>query len=607
MDKLFSEITDSLNKFKSIIATSGEYEYFLKELEEIIEDSIEPLLVMVMGEFSTGKSTFINALVGKKIATANVTPTTAVITKFCYGERDKVIVHYKDGSLKESTIVDFADITAENLGSYQRHDEISFVERRIPADMLKFMSIIDSPGLNSLNQEHTTTTRKFVGKADAVLWIFDANKPISQTEMISMTKLRPRLEPIAIINKMDTLNDEEDNAKAFLEGLRQKLRDKVQRVIGISAKLAFMGRESGDERQLTASNIQEIYTALNELVLPNIRTYKMNTLLDDMAGYIFMIGEKIKISKIIKIGEIILASMQDEDYASYMEERKKQVALLDGLGELLAPFHKYAIATPNRNTSTCAFSAALYYYGFGVEKNEDLAKRLAEEAALKNDDSAQALLAVIYIREGTIERALYWGRRLADKGMPEGQYFLGKMYQSGLGVAENAEEAVRLFEKAATQEYGAGVYELACCYLAGYGVSKDHKIGFELLQKSVKLGFGEAMVVLGNKYLEGELVPKDEKIAFELYERAAMKGEAYGQFQLAVCYFNGQGTVEDHDRAIYWLRRAAIQDVADAQHLMGCVYRNGYGVAQNEVKAMMWLKRAADNGNSDAILKFSKM
>ena len=545
MDKSFYDIAKLLNKFKNMIATRDEYEDSLEELDEIIEDSMEPLLVMVMGEFSTGKSTFINALVGKKIAAVNATPTTAIITKLCYGESDKVIVHYKDGSLKENSVVDFDNVTSENQFPYQRHDEISFVERRMPVDMLKSMSIIDSPGLNSLNQGHTIATRNFVDKADVVLWMFDANKPISQTEMTAMNRLRLRLKPIAIINKMDALNDDEDDVTEFLDGIQQKLKDKVQRVIGISAKLAFIGQESGDERQLIASNIQEFYTALHELVLPNIKTYKMNTLMDDMLNYVFTIREKIK------TGEIIVAGMQDEDYASYMEERQKQVALLDGLEEMLIPFHQYATTASNKNASACAFSAALYYYGFLVEKNEDLAKRLAEEAALRNDDLAQMLLATIYVDEAAFDRAVYWVHRLADKELPEWQYVWGKLYQAGLGIEENAEEAVRLFEKAANQEYDGGVYELAYCYLTGYGVPKDHKRGFELLEKSVKLGSPEAMFALGNRYLEGDLVPKDEKIAFELYERAARKGNAYGQFQLAFCYFNGLGTTENPDRAIF--------------------------------------------------------
>ena len=59
MKNMFPEITESLIKFRKILAARDEYEDSLDELDEIIKDSTEPLLVMVMGEFSTGKSTFI--------------------------------------------------------------------------------------------------------------------------------------------------------------------------------------------------------------------------------------------------------------------------------------------------------------------------------------------------------------------------------------------------------------------------------------------------------------------------------------------------------------------------------------------------------------------
>ena len=57
----------------------------LPDLDKIIEHISAPLMIMVMGEFSTGKSTFINAMVGEEVTAVNATPTTAVITKLCYG------------------------------------------------------------------------------------------------------------------------------------------------------------------------------------------------------------------------------------------------------------------------------------------------------------------------------------------------------------------------------------------------------------------------------------------------------------------------------------------------------------------------------------------
>lgn len=600
MENLLNDITVKLEKFRKIVEKRDEYESSLETLDEMIQDSKEPLLVMVMGEFSTGKSTFINALVGEKVAAVNATPTTAVITKLCYGENEKTIVHYKDGSKEENPDVDFVNLTAENQAAFQRHDEMSFVERRIPMDMLKSMSIIDSPGLNSIKMGHTAATRDFIDKADTVLWMFDANKPVSQTEIAAMAKLNPRLEPIAIVNKMDTLNDDEDDESAFLDGIRQKLKDKVQKVIGISAKLAFIGKQSGNEKQLAASNLQEFYNTIDELVLPNINEYKINTLLSGMGDYI------CDIEKQVNIGEKIAVGLQDEDYKSYMEEKKWQTTLRDGLDEVLAPMHKFAVSK-KKNTTAKTFLAILYQYGFYVEKNEDLAEKMFEEAALHNNVEAQLLLVGLYALKYQFEKCVYWLHKIDEQDRAEAQYLLGLCYEKGLGVEENVEKSVEYYQKAAKQEDGQGLYELAQNYMVGYGVPEDKKKAIELLEKAVTVGNEDSMVALAYRYEDGELLPKDEKKAFDLYERAAKKGDAEGQVNLARCYRQGIGTEIDLKKDVYWLRRAALQDNATAQYCLGMAYKVGHGVDENQARSIIWFKRAADNDDTDAMKKLAEL
>lgn len=600
MENLLNDITVKLEKFRKIVEKRDEFESSLETLDEMIQDSKEPLLVMVMGEFSTGKSTFINALVGEKVAAVNATPTTAVITKLCYGEDEKTIVHYKDGSKEENPDVDFVNLTAENQAAFQRHDEISFVERRIPMDMLKSMSIIDSPGLNSIKMGHTAATRDFMDKADTVLWMFDANKPVSQTEIAAMAKLNPRLEPIAIVNKMDTLNDDEDDESAFLDGIHQKLKDKVQKVIGISAKLAFIGKQNGNEKQLVASNLQEFYDTIDELVLPNVKEYKINTILDGMGGYICDIEEQIN------IGEKIAAGLQDEDYESYMEEKKWQTILRDGLDEVLAPMHKFAVSK-NKNTTAQTFLAILYQYGFYVEKNEDLAEKMFEEAAVRNNMAAEFLLVGLYMRQYKLDKCIYWLRKLDEQDRAEAQCLLGLCYEKGLGVEENVERAVEYYKKSVEQEDGNGLYNLADCYMSGYGVPQDDKKVVELIEKAVKVGNEDAMIALANFYKNGELLQKDEKKAFALFEKAARKGVATGQLELALCYREGIGTEIDLTKEVYWLRRAALQDNSTAQYCLGMIYKLGRGVDENLAKSISWFKRAADNSDTDAMLELAKL
>ena len=71
----------------------------------LLEESIEKLLnignqlsVLVIGDFNCGKSTVLNALLGKSLLPMGVTATTAIPTFVKYGEQEKVVIHKKNGA-----------------------------------------------------------------------------------------------------------------------------------------------------------------------------------------------------------------------------------------------------------------------------------------------------------------------------------------------------------------------------------------------------------------------------------------------------------------------------------------------------------------------------
>lgn len=124
---------------------------------------------MVMGEFSTGKSSFINALVEKEVIVVDAKPTTAVITKLRYGMEERIIAHFLDGTEKEYNTGDFAKLIVEKDSSAKVRVNINYVERILPLDMLKSMTIIDSPGLNSLKKSHEEIIKNFMDNYDEAL------------------------------------------------------------------------------------------------------------------------------------------------------------------------------------------------------------------------------------------------------------------------------------------------------------------------------------------------------------------------------------------------------------------------------------------------------
>lgn len=597
-----------------------------------------------MGEFSTGKSTFINAIVGKEIAAVGALPTTAVITKLCYGEEDKITIYFKDGKSKVYGQDEFAQITSEtDDNKYKKiRKNIKYVERAMPMNILQYISLIDSPGLNALNETHADITKEFVDNADAVLWMFSTDKAASVTEIQAMEALNPRLKPIAIINQIDKLDPEEDDVETFLNDIKNKLKGKVLDVIGISSLMAYKGRTLGNEMLVKESNIRTVQNAIEEKVIPNRYDFKLKSLLDELGSFICGVQETLNEFK------ENLEEQKENNYDKYITEKSSVVETEAILEKIVLSVKDYCLEHAGlQNTSAAFVLNVLYYYGLSVDKNESKALEGLESIAIKNHYLAQAFLSIEYLNKQDYTKGFYWTKKAVEYGDKECRYALAELYFNGLGTQKNEAEAVKWYKKSAEQGYAEAQYILAKCYLNGQGVkenkekalkllkkaakqkhehakedleelqkaekakqlyhvAKSHDsankldIAFKYYEKAAKLGYAEAQNYLGRCYEEGWGIAKNESEAFNLYQKAAEQGLAVAQYNLADFYLNGIGVPENKEKAFNWYQKAAEQGSAEAQNMLGRCYKEGWGIAKNDDKAVCWYQRAAEQGNIDA-------
>lgn len=569
----------------------------LPELDEIIEHLSSPLMIMVMGEFSTGKSTFINALVGEEIAAVNATPTTAVITKLCYGEQDKILVHFTDGTEKEVESNTFKQLTSKTgkVDEDNVHESIEYVERQMPLDMLQYVTIIDSPGLNDVNEKHSATTKKFVSNADSVLWMFSSLQAGSKTEVDAMESLTPRLKPIAIVNKMDEFDEEEDDPQEFLDNLRVQLKDKVQAVVGISAKHALEGKLEKNETKIEIGNLKEVEQVVRELVLPNRDKFKLNTLMDELGGYFCGVLSDLRDE------EDTIQRLKDDDYLQYLNIKEKIQNTEEILFSIANEMKDYCLTEVKKyNEQAMFFIAILYYFGICFSKDDEKAETFLEKAALKKHSVAQGVLGYFYIVKEDVKKAFIWYKRSAEQGLDSSQYVLGNWYLNGVGVEVDEEQALEWFKKAAEQGHVEAQNMLGRCYEEGWGTVKDEEEAFQWFKKAAEQGNATAQCNLADYYRKGVFVKKDYKKSFKWFDKAAKQGNATGQSVLGVYYEYGLGVEKDENQAFKWYKKAAEQGDANGQYSIGKLFENGIGTRENPIQAFQWYKKAAEQGDERA-------
>lgn len=182
----------------------------------------ERFYLVVLGEFNHGKSTFVNALLGANVLPTGITPTTAAINHVVWADQPRAEAMLADGrreSLPPGALNDWVTVA----GTHSK--DVSYVEVGYPSEMLREnITLVDTPGVNDLNEARAEITYGYVPRADAVLFLLDAGQALkdSEREFLSSHVLegsRERL--IFVLGKVDLLS--EDERDAVLDYVRKGL------------------------------------------------------------------------------------------------------------------------------------------------------------------------------------------------------------------------------------------------------------------------------------------------------------------------------------------------------------------------------------------------
>src|SRR3954469_22214018 len=119
----------------------------------------EPLRVAIAGRLKAGKSTLVNALIGRRVAPTEDGECTRIVTQFRYGTSDRVDIVRRNGT-RASLPLDEAGMIPQRLGVPR--GEIAYVDVTLTSDHLRDLTVVDTPGLSSANTLVSDQARRFL-------------------------------------------------------------------------------------------------------------------------------------------------------------------------------------------------------------------------------------------------------------------------------------------------------------------------------------------------------------------------------------------------------------------------------------------------------------
>jgi GTP-binding protein EngB required for normal cell division len=163
------------------------------------------LEVAVVGEFKRGKSSLINALVGREVLPVGVLPLTAVPTVLEQGE-ERLVVEYDDGRRERQRLERLAEFVTEDANPGNRLG-VARVTARLHTPLLDAgVRLVDTPGVGSVFAHNTRSTNAYLPSLDAAVLVTSADPPISEAErgfLQRVTEHAVRL--FVVLNKADYL------------------------------------------------------------------------------------------------------------------------------------------------------------------------------------------------------------------------------------------------------------------------------------------------------------------------------------------------------------------------------------------------------------------
>ena len=343
---------------------------------QLVEDSLSrnkehKFSVAVVGEFKRGKSTFINALLGKQILPADIEPCSATLNRITYGLKPGVKIHFRDRT--DGTPGSFEEIGIDQLSAYvtkltpESEQMAATVKEAVVTYPLGYLmnnvEIIDTPGLND-DVAMTEVTLSVLPHVAAAILVIMPEAPFAGSEadfLNNQLLLQDMGRVIFVVTAIDRVRKAEDRER-ILEVIRKRIRQSVERrlleqfgseespdykryrkqigeprLFGLSGYEALEAKETDDRALLEKSRFPEFEEKLEQFVTETRGAVELQVL----ANRTLATSNEILKKLTMELGAMQMSQRQfDQAYSLAMSDlqalrhrRQEEVLLIDQAAE----------------------------------------------------------------------------------------------------------------------------------------------------------------------------------------------------------------------------------------------------------------------------------
>ncbi len=240
-----------LRALREVIKQRGS-ETRLKQCDDLMVKLAEDRFTLaVLGQFKRGKSSLMNAIIGRELLPVGILPLTSAITVLRFGPKERLLITRLEDRLlwpEEFPVERLTEFVTEreNPGNAKRV-KTAVVEMPVPF-LRRGLEFVDTPGVGSVIEANTATTMNFLPECDAVLFVTSVDSPVTRVELEFLESIRQHVRKIFfIVNKTDLLGTDERREVLDFVGdtIRKQMGTNEVKIFPVSSKLGLAAKADG--------------------------------------------------------------------------------------------------------------------------------------------------------------------------------------------------------------------------------------------------------------------------------------------------------------------------------------------------------------------------
>lgn len=242
-----------------------------KECSELTVKLAEDRFTLaVIGQFKRGKSSLMNAIIGKELLPTGVLPLTSAITILKYGPGERLQVNYEHLQFAEDRPLSALPEFVTESGNPDNHKRVKSVNIEMPVPFLRYgIEFVDTPGVGSAFRANTATTYNFLPACDAVVFVTAVDTPMTSLELELLEAVSQYASKLFfVINKIDliTENERSEVAAFVLKTITGIAGPATKRIYEVSSRKALEGRTTGNPSLYEQSGLQQLEDDLGDFL-----------------------------------------------------------------------------------------------------------------------------------------------------------------------------------------------------------------------------------------------------------------------------------------------------------------------------------------------------